>query len=50
MSAAISSTAVIYFAVACVLFFTAQVTARRDIAFATPWTSHAKPHEWKSRH
>lgn len=31
MSAAISSTALIYFAVACVLFTTAQLTARRDI-------------------
>ncbi len=31
MSAAISSTAVVYFAVACVLFYTAQCTARRDI-------------------
>lgn len=32
MSAAISSTAVIYFAVACVLFFTTQATAARDIS------------------
>ncbi len=31
MSAAISSTALIYFAVACVLLYTAQFTARRDI-------------------
>jgi hypothetical protein len=31
MSAAISSTAVVYFVVACILFFTAQFTANRDI-------------------
>ena len=31
MSAAISSAAIVYFAVACVLFYTAQVTAGRDI-------------------
>ncbi len=32
MSGAISSTAIVYFAVACVLFYTAQFTAARDIS------------------